>query len=168
MYAWRMHPSVVLYGHCEQLLMNQLYITALVLAAAMPQATQFPEPWDLGARCPHLLEGPFIPPLKNDCYIALEKIRNSPPGTCDKMSYQEDITTVGTCTVRTYSAKGKAQCLDTLEILEGIFRIIRDCSSRLYTEGSYTWTQPGTPVEGVYLIATQKVPNPAMSGRGAK
>ena len=137
--------------------MDQLYTAALALAAAMPQSS--PEPTNdslfppRGHTCTEITNNS---PFYDDCKMASQQIRSSPPEIdCESENpqYQHDVITVDTCTVHTYSQKGNARCLNRNYILIGIEDILRECSTDDgYTQGSYTWTQEGEPREGVKLI----------------
>ena len=133
--------------------MNQLYITALVLAAAMPQSgavPPFPKPRNFCSPIPRI---PIHIPLVRDCEEALEQFRLDPPAPCtDIIDYEKDIVTVRTCTVRTYSDEGRVNCFDRDQIEEGIISILASCSSNGFTGGLNKWTEPSILVEGVMLV----------------
>ena len=125
----------------------------------MPQSppvdNSFPPP---GPTCTRITTNS---PLYNDCKAASQRIKFSPPDfDCGFIppQNQNDVITVGTCTVRTYSQGGNANCLDRNHILNGIENILRECSTNGYTQGSYTWTQEGEPRKGVKLIRSTPEP----------
>ena len=123
----------------------------------MPQSSTdpvFPPP---GLTCtpPYLAS---IAPLVTDCKKALERVPPVKPGVCTKIwQTEKDIVTVGTCIVHTYSAAGRAHCLDGNEIRNGIQQILRSCTGNGYTSGSYTWTAEGAKREGVMLLKSASV-----------
>jgi len=122
------------------------------LAAAMPQSSilpidEFPPP---GLTCTATTP---TSPLIGDCVMAFEQIEPGEPGACILIFQTEvDFITVGTCTVHTYSQRGRAHCLNRDKIRSGILNILGPCSDGGFTEGSYTWTGEDEPREGVKLI----------------
>ena len=133
--------------------MDQPCIVALALAAAMPQSSFLP----LGELPPPgLICADTIPtsPLIDDCIKAFELVEPVTPIACTlDWRSQDDFRTVGTCTIRTYSAFGRAHCLNRSLIRSGILDILAGCSDDTFTQGSYTWTAEGDPVEGVRLMS---------------
>ena len=133
--------------------MDQPCIVALALAAAMPQSSILP----LGELPPPGLtceDTTPTSPLIDDCIKAFELVEPVTPIACALIWLpQSNFRTVGTCTVRTYSAFGRANCLNRSLIRGGILDILAGCSDDTFTQGSYTWTAEGDPVEGVRLMS---------------
>jgi len=146
-------PYIKMYQGLLLTLISGLFFSSQALAAAMPQSstptTTFPPP---GLTCPATYTNA---PLIADCEAALKQITAGPaPQICtDIFTVEKPIKTVGTCTVQTYSSRGKAHCLAGDNIRAGVRVIIDSCKSTVFTQGSYTWTQDPNR-DGVRLIKT--------------
>ena len=98
-------------------------------------------------------------PLVEDCKLALQQVTPGQPEICtQQIQTGMDFVTVGTCTVHTYSAHGKAHCLNGDDIRGAIWSIIHLCSSDGFTRGSFTWTPEGASADGVTLKRSSSVP----------
>ena len=125
----------------------------MALAAALPQYSSVPDPNMFPPPVLHCAEITYSAPFIADCEKALEQVAPVKPEFCTFIfAQQQDIVTVGSCTIHTYSERGSAHCLDGNDIRSGVKAILCSCTKDSYTQGSYTWTPEGELRDGVKLI----------------
>ena len=92
--------------------------------------------------------------LKKDCEAALAKVTLGKPYPCvDVLMFEYNLVKVGTCTIQTYSNRGRAQCLDHDLVIQGGNQILDRCISNAvayedYTGGQFEWVTG----EGVMFV----------------